>query len=341
MLNFLFSFQGQKSRKLLIAITLLQNAELIGKSARPAINNVMRDMHSRKALWASSMTVGTVIVLVFAKTIAFIFSGSASVLSSLVDSISDIGMSLMTWLSIRWSMKPADDDHRHGHGKIEGVAALLQAAVLTGASVFLIFTAFGRLIEPEKMHDHLFALLLMVISAAASLFLTFIQKRANKDTNSLALEADTAHYSTDVWMNGIVILVVLLDYMGLAPVWLDPVCTILIAGLFARAAYKIGHQALDMLMDKEMPAEIKADIMREIESHREVKGVHDLRCTRSGMKIFMSFDMELDSNLLLWSAHEIAREIELGLLKKYPEAEILIHLDPEGDTADTRHGAAN
>ena len=298
----------------------------------------MKEVKSQQALLASSVTVGTVMVLVFAKTIAYIFSDSASVLSSLVDSISDIGMSLMTWLSIRWSLKPADDDHRHGHGKIEGVAALFQSAVLVGAAVFLLFTALGRFLQPQQIHDHLFTIGLMSLSAIASMVLTFVQKHANKQAGSLALEADQAHYSTDVWMNAIVIFVILLDYIALAPVWFDPLATVFIAGIFGRAAWIIARGAIDMLMDREVDPVIKDRICTIITSPADVKGVHDLRCIKSGMKMFVSFDMEVDSNLMLWSAHEIAQEAEYRILKEFPNAEILIHLDPEGDTDDSRHG---
>lgn len=298
----------------------------------------MRQAHTERALLASSITVGTVISLVFAKTIAYIFSDSTAVLSSLIDSISDIGMSLMTWISIRWSLKPADEDHRHGHGKIEGVAALLQSAVLMGAATFLLFSALGRFLQPQPIEQHLYTIFLMTLSAGASLFLTFVQRKANKESGSLALEADQAHYSTDVWMNGVVILVILADFANLAPLWLDPACTIMIAGLFAYTAYGIALKAIDMLMDREVEPEIRERILKIICSPSEVKGVHDLRCTRSGMKMFVSFDMEVDSNLLLWTAHEIAQEAEYRILKEFPNAEILIHLDPEGDTADSRHG---
>ncbi|PZP56469.1 MAG: hypothetical protein DI586_03500 [Micavibrio aeruginosavorus] len=298
----------------------------------------MKEILSQKALLASSVTIGLVIVLIFAKTVAYVFSGSASVLSSLVDSISDIGMSLMTWLSIRWSLKPADEDHRHGHGKIEGVSALFQAAVLTGSAVFLLFTAIDRFIEPQKMTDHLYALMLMFLSVLMSLVMTYVQNQAQKETGSLALEADKAHYSTDVWMNGAVMIVVFFDYMKWAPMWLDTAATALIAALFAKTAYCIAVKALDMLMDREVEPETKARIFKIVTSPQEVKGVHDLRVTRSGMKMFVSFDMEVDANLLLWSAHEIAQEAEYRILKEFPNAEILIHLDPEGDTDDTRHG---
>jgi len=294
--------------------------------------------HSKKALLASTITVGTVVVLVIAKSVAYVFSGSTAVLSSLVDSVSDICISLMTWSSIRLSLKPADEDHRHGHGKIEGVAALFQAAILTGSAVFLLLSAGERLMNPEQIHDHLFTVLLMALSAVASVGLTFLQNYGNREAGSLALEADQAHYTTDVWMNGLVLAVVLLDYMGLAPDWLDGASTVVISGLFAHAAYGIAIKAIHMLMDREVEPEIRDKISKIICAPAEAKGIHDLRVTRSGMKMFVSFDLEVDPELPLREAHEIAQEAEYRILKEFPNAEILIHLDPEGDIEDSRHG---
>lgn len=298
----------------------------------------MKDQSGRNAKWASSVTVITVLTLVVAKSIAYFLSDSAAVLSSLVDSVSDIGMSLMTWLSIRWSLKPADEDHRHGHGKIEAVAALFQSAVLTGAAFFLVFTAFGRFLQPVEISGHLSTIALMALSLLSSFFLTFIQNRANRESGSLALEADEAHYATDIWLNGLVILVILSDYLNISPLWFDPFCTILIAGLFARAAYKIAVKSINMLMDREIGGAIHHRISEIITSPENVKGIHDLRVTRSGMKILVSFDMEVDGSLTLCAAHEIAQEAEYRILREFPNSEILIHLDPEGEIEDSRHG---
>lgn len=298
----------------------------------------MRDALGNNAKWASTVTVITVLLLVAAKSVAYYLSDSAAVLSSLVDSVSDIGMSVMTWLSIRWSLKPADDDHRHGHGKIEAVAALFQSAVLTGAAFFLVFTAVGRFLQPVDTVNHLFTIALMSLSLLSSAFLTFIQNRANRSGASLALQADQAHYATDIWLNGIVIVVVMLDYMNMSPVWFDPFCTVLIAGLFASAAYKIARKSIHMLMDREVEPAIRDRISDIVTAPADVKGIHDLRVTRSGMKIVVSFDMEVDGNLTLCAAHEIAQEAEYRILREFPNAEILIHLDPEGEIEDSRHG---
>lgn len=307
-------------------------------SVPPPVNpHSPHDLKADHLLLTSSFTVATVIILVFAKTVAYVYSGSAAVLSSLIDSLSDVGLSLMTLLSIRWSLKPADDNHRHGHGKIEGVAALLQSAFLVGAASFLIFEVMSRMLNPQAMHAHLFTMMLMGFSALLSLLLVFVQKRSLAKNRSLALEADHVHYSSDVWINGSTFAVVLLDYLKIFPGIIDLICALAVAGLLLRSAYQIALKAFDMLMDRELSPDIRAKIEQTVLAHPEVQGMHDLRTHQSGLKMFISFDVEVDPNMLMWSAHEIARAVEHDLLRLFPNAEILIHLDPAGDTHDTRH----
>ncbi len=296
-----------------------------------------QDSPAKDLMFASSFTVGTIIVLVFAKTLAYVYSGSGAVLSSLIDSLSDVGLSIMTLMSLRMSLKPADANHRHGHGKIEGVAALLQGAILVGAAAFLALEAFNRLLHPQEIHAHFFTLMLLGLSAILTMIMVIVQRRTLTHNSSLALEADHAHYSADIWINLAAIVVVALDYMDAAPAWLDPVCTLAIGVLLGYSAIGISKKAVDMLMDRELSPEVREKILSIVTGTPEVRGVHDLRTYQSGLKMFISFDMEVDPNILLWSAHEIARTVEHNLIGEFPQAEILIHLDPEGDTDDTRH----
>ncbi len=289
------------------------------------------------ALSSSAITIAIVIALVFAKSVAVAYSGSAAVLSSLIDSLSDIGLSLMTLIAVRWSLKPADEDHRFGHGKIEGISALLQAAFLIGGGSFLLLEAFGRFLNPSPIHNHVFTLFLMGLSVLLSFMIALVQKIGARKSGSLAIEADALHYASDVAINGAVFLVVLVDYMGWAANWLDPLCALLVAGLMGRAALQIAEKSFAMLMDKELPEETRSRIIAIIRSHPEVLGMHDLRTTQSGVKFIISFDIELDPSILLWSAHEVSRSIENTILAEFEMAEIMIHIDPYGDTEDSRH----
>ncbi len=289
------------------------------------------------ALVAGGASIGIVAILIAIKLYAAIETGSASVLASLIDSVVDANVSLMTFLAIHISLKPADDDHRHGHGKVEGLAALFQAAFIAGAGLFLLLESVGHFIGGGRIAgDSTVAIAIMAVSAVLSFALVTIQKYSMKYAPSLAVEADHAHYSSDIVIN-IGVIVVLLAIDAGAPVWIDPAFAVGVAVYLGLTVLKIAGKGLDMLLDRELPGAAREIITKKVLCHKHVMGMHDLRTHKSGMRVFISFDIELDPSLLLYHAHEIVREVEYELLMDFPNAEILIHADPHGDTYDTRH----
>lgn len=297
-----------------------------------------KNVEPRYALIASLWAMGTVVLLIGIKGYAFMASGSAAVLATLTDSLTDAVISLMMLIALRYSLRPADTSHRYGHGKMEGIAALFQAAFLGGAGLFLVFEALRRFAEPQVVTNHMLGITVAVIAMVMSIVLVTVQTICLKRAPSLAVESDQAHYKTDILLNGSVILALLINYYG-GPTWVDPSCAILIAGYYAIAARRIALNATDMLMDKELPEAVRTRIKDIIKRHPDILGYHDLRTRKSGMVIHISFDVEIDPNLCLRDAHDIVRALEQDLIADYPYAEIIIHKDPYGDTHDTRHQA--
>ena len=297
------------------------------------------DTHHNKryiALLAGVFAVIIVFFLIAIKTYAYMQSGAASILASLVDSISDSAISIMSLSAIYYSLKPDDEDHRFGHGKIEGLAALFQAAFLCGAAVFVVFESLTRFTAPVAINHHMFSIGVMIISLVLTLFLVLIQRHILKHVPSLAIEADNAHYSTDIAVNIGVIIVLIALYFGLPP-WVDPIGAIMIAIYMVMAARDIGMKGADMLLDKELAGTAREDITRIVLTHNGVIDMHDLRTRRAGMRVFIAFDIEVDQTLSLVDAHEISRDVETELIKSFPNADIFIHIDPQGDIEDARH----
>jgi len=288
------------------------------------------------ALIAGAASVATVLVLIVIKSFALIQTGSASILASLIDSVVDASVSIMTFLAIKISLKPADEDHRHGHGKVEGLAALFQAAFIAGAGFFLLLESAGRFTGPAATQENDIAIAIMAVATILSVILVMVQNYSLKFAPSLAVEADRAHYSSDILMN-VGVIGVLFGLQHGAPWWIDPAFAVLVAFYLALTVRRIAGKAVDMLLDRELSGDARERITKKVLSHKYVMGMHDLRTSKSGMKIFISFDIELDPSLLLYNAHEIVREVEFELLIDFPNAEILIHADPHGDTYDTRH----
>lgn len=294
------------------------------------------NIQPRMALIAGAASIVTVAVLIALKLFATVQTGSASVLASLIDSAVDASVSLMTFFAIHISLKPADEDHRHGHGKVEGLAALFQAAFIAGAGFFLLLESAGRFTGAGEIRNDNMAIAVMAVSIILSVVLVMIQNYSLRFAPSLAVEADRAHYASDIVVN-FGVIGVLFGLQNGAPAWIDPAFAVLVALYLGLTVRRIAGKGVDMLLDRELPGDSRERITKKVLSHKYVMGMHDLRTSKSGMKIFISFDIELDPSLLLYNAHEIVREVEYELLIDFPNAEILIHADPHGDTSDTRH----
>jgi ferrous-iron efflux pump FieF len=290
----------------------------------------------RRALMAGVASIVTVSVLIAIKTVAYVADGSTGVLAALIDSGADAAGSLMNLLAIHISLKPADSHHRHGHGKIEGLAALAQGTLIAGSAVYLLFEASRKIGNPVEIESYGLGIAVMVVSVLLSIVLVMIQRASLRHAPSLAVEADSAHYGSDIAVNLAVLAALGLQKAGM-PAWIDPVVAFLVGLWLCRTAWIVARGAIDMLLDREVSDEERKRIVHCVRSCADVKGLHDLRTRMVGMSLNISFDIEVDADLTLREAHAIAHRVEACLMKDFPNAEIMIHVDPEDDIEDARH----
>jgi len=279
----------------------------------------------RLATYASVATAG---ILIAGKLVAWLMTGSVSVLASLVDSMMDVAASLINLFAVRYSLMPADKEHRFGHGKAESLAGLAQATFIAGSAVFLMLHAFDRLLHPRPLEDLAVGIGIMVFAIASTLVLLGIQRHVIRETGSTAIRADSLHYLTDLLTNASIIIALLLAGFG----WqgADSVFAMGIVLYILYSAWHIGHDAFQLLMDRELPDEQREQIRRAALAHAQVRGIHDLRTRRSGQDLFIQMHMELDDDLSLLDAHAIADAVDLEIRKRYPDADIIFHKDPYG-----------
>jgi ferrous-iron efflux pump FieF len=293
---------------------------------------LMPDENARLMRMATYASVSVALVLIVAKLVAWGYSGSLSLLATLIDSSLDGLASLINLFAVRHALSPADREHRFGHGKAEALAGLGQAAFISGSAGFLLLEGIRRAINPEPILAHGLGIAVMVFSIAATLCLLAFQRHVIRRTGSMAISADALHYRTDLLVNASVIVALLLAARG----WpgFDALFAIGIALYILYSAWEIVRRAFDHLMDRELPDDEREQIKAIARSHQQVRGMHDLRSRRSGMDTFIQLHLELDDELSLLQAHEISDEVEARLLEVYPAAEIIIHIDPVSVVAD-------
>lgn len=279
----------------------------------------------KMATLASVLVALTIIII---KLIAWIATDSLSLLSSLVDSFLDVAASMVSFVAVRYSLQPADEDHRFGHGKAEDIAAFAQSTFIAGSGLFIVVEAISRFITPHPVTNEVTGIIVMVAASVLTLALIAFQLYVVRQTNSSAIKADSLHYQTDLLVN-ILVIGSFVASMFFDISFADPVLAVFIAIYILKSAYKVGRGAFDNLMDKEFSDEERTVIMDVILSNPDIKGVHDLRTRHSGLQQFIQFHIELDAELKLSDAHSICDAIEAEINKIYPSAEIFIHQDTD------------
>ncbi|TEW55589.1 cation diffusion facilitator family transporter [Psychromonas sp. RZ22] len=265
-------------------------------------------------------------LLIIVKLIAWVMTGSASILAALTDSLMDVSASIINLFAIKVALQPADKEHKFGHGKAESLAGLAQAAFISGSSVFLMFNGISAVINGHQIVASHIGIVVMVLSLIVTLALVLFQSYVVKKTNSMAIKADALHYRTDIVLNGAVLLAIVLA--GYGWYWADGVFAIAVSLYILHGAWEIGSQSVDALMDKKLPKEDEELVIKLAYQIQGVRGIHDLRTRYSGYIKFIQLHLELDDEQSLFDAHDKADKLELALENAFPGADILIHLDP-------------
>lgn len=284
----------------------------------------------RRATLASVSVAGSLVVF---KTAAWLATDSVALLSTLIDSLLDAGASLLTLFAVRHALEPADTEHRFGHGKAEALAGLGQAAFIAGSSFFLVMEAVGRFLTPVTVQRGEVGIAVMVVSILLTLALVRYQRHVIAKTGSVAINADSLHYTGDILINGSVMISLAVGMVADIQM-LDPLFALGIAAYLLRNAWTIGMGSIHILMDRELPEEDRRRILALCVDTPKVTGVHDLRTRFSGTMTFIQLNLEMDGGMSLHDAHDVVMAVDARLREVYPNAEVLIHQDPAGIEED-------
>ncbi|OEE64409.1 divalent metal cation transporter FieF [Enterovibrio norvegicus FF-454] len=275
------------------------------------------------AAWAATITASFLLLM---KLGTWWYTGSVSLLASLVDSLIDLLASVTNLVVVRYALQPADEEHRFGHGKAESLAALAQAAFIVGSACFLVLSGIERLFKPTELFHPEAGVVMSGIATVITAGLVLFQKWVVRQTGSQAIAADSLHYQSDLYMNIAIIVALGLAWYGFPMA--DSIFAIGIGIFILVSAFQMANQAVQSLLDHQLPVEDQEKIMLLASTVSGVEGVHDLRTRQAGATRFIQLHLELDDDLRLVDAHVIADEVEDRLEIAFPGADILIHQDP-------------
>jgi ferrous-iron efflux pump FieF len=287
--------------------------------------------HSALSTRAALASVALATALLIAKAWAAYRTGSTAMLGSLADTALDVIASLTTLVGVRIAAMPADTDHRFGHGKAEALVALAQVGLIAISAVGIFWRAIDRLIngaQTEAMSD---GIAVSILAIVFTFILLWYQRQVIARTGSVAIKTDNVHYKSDLMLNGAVIVALVLE-QALHVRGADPLFGIGIALWLLWGAFRASNEAINQLMDREWPEEERQQFLAAAAEYPELAGLHDCRTRKSGTLRFVQFHVWVPADWTVQEAHDRLDRVEEQLQARFPGTEILIHVDPEGQT---------
>jgi cation diffusion facilitator family transporter len=283
------------------------------------------------------MSVATAAILVSIKMAAWLASGSTALLASMADSGLDLVASLVTFFAVRYAAEPPDAEHRFGHGKAEAFASLVQGGLVFASAALIAREAVGDFLAPHPLRQEGWAVAVMAVSTVLTVMLLRAQTLVLRQTSSVAVSGDRAHYASDLASN-IIALIGIAASAWLGVNGLDAAAAMVVAALLLWGAVGVFREASSQLMDQELSDEARAKIVALTVADGRLANVHQLRTRASGPYIHMQMHVDLDPDITLEAAHQAIVAAETRILKAFPAADILIHADPHGRAEP--HGGA-
>lgn len=289
----------------------------------------MEDIH-KEAIKASYYSIFGNAALAIIKGITGVFGNSYALIADAIESTTDVFSSLLVLLGLRYSAKPADENHPYGHGKAEPLVTFAVVGFLIVSATIIVYESIENIQTPHKIPKPYTLIVLAAIIITKELFYRFVNKKSD-ETKSSSLKADAWHHRSDAitsLMAFIGISIALI--MGPGYETADDWAALFASGFILYNAYLILRPALGEIMDEHFYDDLIADI-RQV-SHRVPGVIETEKCfvRKTGMTFHVDLHVIVNGDLTVNEGHEIAHDLKNELLKEFPEiADVLVHIEPD------------
>ncbi len=277
---------------------------------------------------AAALSIASNSLLIALKIVAGIITGSVSILAEAIHSLLDLVAAIIAFFAVRVSDKPPDKGHPFGHGKVENVSGVIEASLIFVAAGLIIYEAITKIIKGVEVELLGLGIVVMAVSIVVNILVSRNLLKVSRATDSIALEADASHLTTDVWTSaGVLAGLIVVSLTG--TIILDPIIAISVALLIIKAAYNILRKSFGGLVDTSLPKNEEADIVACINRHgKSLVGFHKLRTRKSGSWRFIDLHLVMPKDTVLEEAHRVCDCLEDEYREKFPRTSITIHVEP-------------
>ena len=283
-----------------------------------------------KKKFVAGLSITSNIILSVLKIITGILSGSLSIISEAIHSLSDLFASVLTFFSVIKSAQPADSDHPYGHGKYEDMAGFIEGDLIIFAALLIIWEASKKILFGFDMNtESNLGIAVMFVAVIFNIIVSSLLFKVARETNSISLYADGEHLRTDVYSSlGVMLGLVLIKVTGYS--LLDPVIAIIVAAIIFKAGYSISKRAGSNLLDHSLPEENINSIKQIISNYSAnvTMKPQSLKARQVGPTMDIDLILQFQKDTSICECHKICDEIEKQICLLYPNCSISIHSEP-------------
>ena len=279
-------------------------------------------------------------LLAAGKLAAGVFGRSAALVADAAHSLSDLATDAAVVAFVRVSSRPPDEDHDFGHGKFETFAAFLVALALFGVAAGLlhdgVLRAWRAWRDPAAAAPPApVALVAAAASVAVKELLYRVTRREGERLHAPSVVANAWHHRSDALSSvGALLGVTGARWLGPGAAVLDPLAGVAVAALVAASAWRLAAPAAGELLERSLPADVEAELLRLVAADPAVRDPHNLRTRRIGAGIAVEVHVRVDPELTVRRSHEIAHGVEDRIRARHgPWTHVIVHVEPDGGRA--------
>ena len=280
-------------------------------------------------------SLGVACVVLALKILAWWITGSVALLSDALESIINVAAAGAAYFALRVSETPPDAKHPYGHHKAEYFSAVIEGVLIVVAALLILHEAWDALVHPRALSEPLHGLAINGLATAINGLWSGFLLTWGRQQRSPALVADGWHLLTDVATSlGVILGLLLATLTG----WqvLDPIMAALVAGNILWAGWRLVRQSVSGLMDEAVTAEVARHIRKVISDNAQgAIEAHDVKTRTAGRVTFIEFHLVVPGSMTVAASHQICDRIEQALRTNVHGAEVLIHVEPEGEAKQT------
>jgi len=250
-----------------------------------------------------------------------------------IESASDIFSSVITWAGFRWSLKPADEDHPYGHGKIDALTGMFSGGALFAAAAFIAYQSILEIRTPH--HSPAWFTLPVLIGVIVVKELLSRRVFAAADTfDSNALKGDAWHHRSDAITSAAAAIGITIALIGgkgweMADDWgALAACSVIVTN-----AFRIVKGSVYDATDPAASPLVRDPICAAAANQPGVQRIEKCLVRKSGTNLFVELHVEVDPSVTIREGHRIGHQVKAALIAANPRIQdVIVHLEPAGGT---------